>query len=568
MVRPNLHQALKRLRHRDYDRWFWVDAICINQNDNAEKSHQLPRMLDIYRNAIEVCIWLGEFEDAEEVGIHPFDFIPDIVDLRHLERIVSPSGDDARTLQCWRSFAALLQRTWFRRRWVIQEITASSRAFVQYGDKSRNWIDFSDAIELFIAKLDAIRASFARGSRHEDLASFRHLESAGAAAIVSTVNNLIRRTNSGVILDRLFSIERLVMQFKHFDATDPRDTVYALLSLASDGHMSVSSNGTSTIPACLIPDYSKTTVQVYTDFVKHCVLSTRSLDVICRSWALDLPKAGQMVDSSFQQSSSRLPTWIRTVGHSPFDLRARETGRLDGDSLVGEPGHRIYNASRGRAAQASFYLSEDGTSPDGPKISTLSAKGIVLSVVSKVSSRVVGGTISDDCLSMAGWDEGNDFNRLSDRVWRTLVADRDAGGRHTPFWFRRACAYCLSKATPDGDLNTSSLLTDKSLPDTVISYLQRVQAVVWGRKFFECQGAADGGASLFGLGPKAMREHDFVCILFGCSVPVVLREKTSLSGRYYELIGECYAHGLMDGEALAGQEDDYINQHAVEFIIR
>jgi hypothetical protein len=43
-----------------------------------------------------------------------------------------------------------------------------------------------------------------------------------------------------------------------------------------------------------------------------------------------------------------------------------------------------------------------------------------------------------------------------------------------------------------------------------------------------------------------------ICILYGCSVPVVLRpirNSESCNEFYYELIGECYVHGMMDGEA-------------------
>jgi hypothetical protein len=49
-----------------------------------------------------------------------------------------------------------------------------------------------------------------------------------------------------------------------------------------------------------------------------------------------------------------------------------------------------------------------------------------------------------------------------------------------------------------------------------------------------------------------------ICIIFGCSVPVVLR-KVSADGRnsHFEFIGECYVHGMMDGEALEGRVPSY-----------
>src|SRR5438045_170121 len=55
----NLVAALRRLRRRTASRTLWIDAICINQADNAEKSRQVALMRHIYQNAVRVVIWLG-----------------------------------------------------------------------------------------------------------------------------------------------------------------------------------------------------------------------------------------------------------------------------------------------------------------------------------------------------------------------------------------------------------------------------------------------------------------------------------------------------------------------------
>ena len=82
MVRSNLYHFLQKarvkysltdLRHSDLggndiidtifdplqDR-LWIDAICINQNDDDEKEQQIPMMKDIYMTAHTTYIWLGE----------------------------------------------------------------------------------------------------------------------------------------------------------------------------------------------------------------------------------------------------------------------------------------------------------------------------------------------------------------------------------------------------------------------------------------------------------------------------------------------------------------------------
>jgi len=66
-VTENLHAALRALRLPDGDRELWIDALCINQMANSEKSREVLRMLDIYRGARRVLVWLGE--EAPSTGL-------------------------------------------------------------------------------------------------------------------------------------------------------------------------------------------------------------------------------------------------------------------------------------------------------------------------------------------------------------------------------------------------------------------------------------------------------------------------------------------------------------------
>ncbi|KAF2240619.1 HET-domain-containing protein, partial [Trematosphaeria pertusa] len=58
-IRKNLHDFLEMARVRFPNEKLWIDALCINQSDNAERGHQIQRMGDIYRGASEVLAWLG-----------------------------------------------------------------------------------------------------------------------------------------------------------------------------------------------------------------------------------------------------------------------------------------------------------------------------------------------------------------------------------------------------------------------------------------------------------------------------------------------------------------------------
>ena len=56
----NCDAAFRRIRHVELFCNFWVDAICINQSNDDEKSLQIPLMGQIYRKALWVASWIGE----------------------------------------------------------------------------------------------------------------------------------------------------------------------------------------------------------------------------------------------------------------------------------------------------------------------------------------------------------------------------------------------------------------------------------------------------------------------------------------------------------------------------
>ena len=59
-VGRSLYHALQRLRSKTEPRKLWIDALCINQNNDSEKTEQVQLMGAVYRAAHRVLIWLGE----------------------------------------------------------------------------------------------------------------------------------------------------------------------------------------------------------------------------------------------------------------------------------------------------------------------------------------------------------------------------------------------------------------------------------------------------------------------------------------------------------------------------
>jgi hypothetical protein len=67
-ISENLFTALRTLRRHDQPILLWADALCINQDDIAERTHQVSLMGEIYCGSKETVIWLGEPEANEDVG--------------------------------------------------------------------------------------------------------------------------------------------------------------------------------------------------------------------------------------------------------------------------------------------------------------------------------------------------------------------------------------------------------------------------------------------------------------------------------------------------------------------
>jgi hypothetical protein len=148
------------------------------------------------------------------------------------------------------------------------------------------------------------------------------------------------------------------------------------------------------------------------------------------------------------------------------------------------------------------------------------------------------------------------MSKAPEKLWRTLVAHRGPDGDFPPSCYHRACLHCLVNDTPNGHINTKDLIREGQ-PRIVRGYLKRVQAVTWNWVFLEADVSLDGsGEKLFGLGPLKAMQRDVVCVLFGCSVPVIFRKHVDEDGKYFELVGEAYIYGKVDGEAVTGLTEE------------
>jgi hypothetical protein len=572
-VRSNLYAALGQLRREDTPLPLWVDALCIDQNNKEEKNHQVSKMAAIYNHAIRVCVWLGEGSHETDSAIA---FVPEILDLSNFDNFIK----DASTPPKWFALAELMRNRWFTRRWVVQELALAREANLYCGNRIVHWDDFADAVALFVTKFDSVKRLFQSskefGFNPDKLGDVRAL---GANILVEATTNLFRKSDNGKIQECLSTLETLVSRLLTFEASDTRDTIYALLSIAKDTpagfDMSQSQDLGRPNDASFIlnPDYKKSELEVYKTYTDFCIQSSGSLDIICRHWApMRTSRSTNPMRQLFLQNQRRdkLPSWVPLLAESPFgNPEDALNGRVSGDSLVGRPDRKCYNASKGTTAKEARFgeLAEvlawntnqeaqqsdeevwndaAETWPETISDGTLYVQGFHVDTISELSSRIAEGIILTESLKMGGWDEsdGQVLERVPEKLWRTLVADRGPDGTNPPSWYHRACLYCLSHRTNNGDLNTRILIAEAKA-SMMVEFLKRVQSVVWNRKFFLSK-----EKGRFGLAPKRTREGDMICILYGCSVPVILREHSTDRDVFYELIGEAYVHGLMDGEAM------------------
>lgn len=534
-IRPNLYSALKALRQTNCDKPIWIDAICINQDDHQEKSAQIRRMTDIYSRANQVCVWLGS-DCTRAFGL--------IIELRNIDKFGSQVETESRG-EIWEALEDLMANKWFSRRWAIQEVAFAKTIIFLSGDKTLYWDDFESVLSLLLSRIDDV-------ANLQENASFLKVDSSKralpAAAIWRAARSFIRKSSNESIFQKTTTLESLVSQLAVFEATDPRDTIYALLSLAEDV------NGFD-----VVVDYRKDVLEVYADFVVFCVKASESLDIICRPWAAYTSSRKRVRYSA--APSNKLPSWIPSVMGSPFATYnyPNDIVRLSGDSFVGFPGKKFYNASLGMKAKASVRTEQFGEST----AMILCVKGFNIAKISALAQRAVEGMILIEWLEMGGWEppEHGSGPSMPEGLWRTLVADRDPDGCKPPPWYRDACIACLSVPSRDRDINTRDLINDKRSPYPVVEFLKRVQSVIWNRTFFIATNKSK--ASHFGLGPAGARVGDEICIILGCSVPVLFRKQETPMEGCYTLVGEVYINGMMDGEAIQGLSEE----SAIEFRI-
>ncbi|KAK6591799.1 HET domain protein [Botrytis cinerea] len=242
LVTANLHAALLQLRDRTFERIIWVDAICINQKDEEEKSHQIGLMAKIFGLADRVIVYLGEAADDSDQALKIIRGVED--------EFMDPSSskeNEKRILE-------LLKRPWFQRIWVLQEVGLARRILIMCGSARINGYTFCSGI----GKLRFLDENYL------------NLQSLVRPTIYLIRGAIFRPEYTFDLLSDI-SLGELMDMYHSHKATISHDKVYALLSMSSDGLNS----------ADLLPDYKlpwKTLLQRLVKFILHEKVNVETWD--------------------------------------------------------------------------------------------------------------------------------------------------------------------------------------------------------------------------------------------------------------------------------------------------
>lgn len=503
-VSANAEEVLRRVGvDRDHS-CLWLDAVCINQADAAERSQQVAIMKHVYQSARRVLIWLGEiptgiaqsFQSSVDVLLaQALDCVTNEAALISLvlgqKRAPLASWSDPLPHCDWDAIALFFNCSWFTRLWVVQEVVLSKEALCYFGSSSRPWPDVRLAATWLLHR-NYVRPQYAG----RKLVGIENAITLSAQSLGSTT------LNSALLLSTVR------------DCSLPHDKVYGMLGLIDKNHL-------STLTSALIPDYTLPLDVVYT-------MATRMAleENILQSKCLILLDWTQSAFSPSEDTakSATWPSWVPRYDRIRWH---------DKDSLKIYPRNFQMDAGNGfqvkmRLVEGSNILSLQGLVID--RMKTLHGRPIKVKLSREDAEAHVrcrslalaaGNTEPDFAFTLVGGENLERQEAHTDP--RLLPAYRDFMSFHEELAARKG---------------TAALIADKPRMLGVGLYSKTMQERSTNRKFCLTR------RGLMVMAPPAARPGDFLCVLFGGLSPYVIRQE----GKYWRLIGTAYAHGVMHGE--------------------
>ncbi|KAM0802255.1 heterokaryon incompatibility protein-domain-containing protein [Usnea florida] len=525
---------------------YWIDALCINQQDNAEKSSQLTLMREIYSAAEAVMVFLGAKSEESDMACDlvgklcklfqngEFDVQGEISPRSLLSVAKRYPFEDKKLRELglplendpdWVALAELLSRPYFHRIWVLQELVmARGRIMVFCGSYQ---LPYDYLIILMQVLLPAgWRYQMMRLAEKSD----RQLEMQ-ALEFLPTVGTL--RRVDGKKLD----LEVLLDMVRTLSATDPRDKIFALLGMAKEV------GEDQDMATLLQPDYSKSVQQVFTEVTGASL--TRGDLVLLSS-----------VERQNMRQTTGLPSWVpdfTATYHNGTFARGYAAGGESAVSAVWSPG---CSELRIKAIVADTVGAIAAYSWD-PLHSGNADLELVFLEAFISAARTFGRDGSDEFDWLALLAQGKS-NIYIDAFWQTLVG-YGCTIRRTSMApdMRNHFATFIAKIFARPFVNQFQEMQQRliAIPNTTdllkmgdpgTFTAECVDRVTFNRFFFT------KSHGYMGLATQDLQVGDKVMVFSGGSPIYIVREIRERKG-YYRYIGDGYVWGLMDGQAVSDE---------------
>ena len=518
-ITASLYSALRDLREEENAQMIWADALCINQDDNEEKSHQVRLMADIYSKAVQVVVHLGEEADDSTRAMEflyklantdlPGD-MEQMVPLSKRSLDIPPIDDEI-----WEATRALLRRPWFCRVWVIQEFVVGADVIMICGPASTSWMNILAAVyKLGEAGVPHLTWHLYNNDKEKTRATQQ------AANMISQFGWLKSTYDNGERQPML----HLLRIFRDAYSTRQRDHLFALLGLAADASNSA-----------LDPNYDESLESVVSRFARFLIERTHSLEVLYHC--------------SWSSQPSRFPSWVPDW-----------TKRFPADSMLAASNtvtNKIFDAAFDKTAHPSFNSSSTLLRIKGLRVDTIGQVGRDHSSeddrdpTELALLRMYVGDTARLVSLLNSYPTGEDIQEVH---WRALIANTNKEGIE------------LSPSLGDAFLALSEMVKRLDAGETtqapgmgtlhqaMIPYLPSILRIMGGRKFCLTE------RGYVGLVMNQVLPDDLVYVLYGAAVPFVLRPAEDQPGSY-RIVGDCYIHGIMKGEAVRSstfQEEEIV----------
>ncbi|KAI0468443.1 HET-domain-containing protein [Xylaria cf. heliscus] len=544
-VTKNLGSALHHLRNGEKERILWVDAVCINQNDNPERGSQVQLMQRIYSTASSVVVWLGPLQPKNE----PI--------LKFIRRLGSNPRLHWTAIQNMKDelmeLYIFLSHEWWSRIWTVQEAVLANQIVYHRGN-----------IHISSHDLNGAAASFKEHVFAKKCCQDLRLPKNGIRAadtIERLMDNILRLYHVSLGI-RNANFDEVALLFRHRQATNALDMVYGLLGI-SRGIKKSSINY----------DFSK--AEVYELATRDSISHNNNLHILSQ---ISCGKAHRDIGSTVYSVDwpEDTPSWV-------LDLTDRDN----------EARHDI-EAIRYRAPFLDHYnacgtLTYKSTKDDS--VGKLHLAGVCCDTIEKISDEssegllITGIDTIKDWRNMAGMekDPGKPYigrETVSEAFWRTLCLDIYASGvptmdqarfirradarerdAHLLYWYMQISKLKKIKVLKTRGIDTGPTGFVKGMHE----FFDHLSKASLRRTFFISR------KGYMGLGPLGMQVDDHICVLAGGRAPFIVRPVKQNDGQatsrfVCRLLGDAYVHGLMDGEALRLADDGILQVKDFELI--